>query len=77
MAATKLIVIPQPGVGRRGWIVDQPGSTAPIATLETQGEAITRAREELARLGGGEIEIHLRYGGIRQTGRPARKVNSG
>ena len=64
MAGTKVIVAPQAGAGR-GWVFDQAGRTPPIATLRTQREAIARARQEPARLGGGELEIRGRNGRIR------------
>lgn len=66
MAGIKVIVSPEPGAGK-GWIVDQAGPTPPVATLRTQREAIARARDELARLGGGELEIRGRNGRIREA----------
>jgi hypothetical protein len=65
-SAVKVMVAPEPGT-RRGWIVDQSGATPPIATLPTQREAIARARQELARLGGGELEIRRPNGRIREA----------
>ena len=66
MAGVKVLVSPESGDGR-GWTVAESGSTPPVATLRTQREAITRAREELARLGGGELEIRGRDGRIRES----------
>ena len=57
MPRTKVIVAPDNG---GGWIIDQLGPTPPIRTLGTQRDAIARAREELSRLGGGELEIRGR-----------------
>ena len=57
MAATKVIVAPDKD---GGWTVDQPDPTPRITALATQRDAMARAREELRRLGGGEIEIRAR-----------------
>ena len=53
MAGAKGTVTPGKGEGR-GWTVDQSGPTR-------------RASQELARLGGGELEIHGRNGRIREA----------
>ena len=52
---TKVIVSPEPGKAR-ACIVGQDGPTPLIATYKTQRDAIARARQELARLGGGELD---------------------
>jgi hypothetical protein len=48
-----------------GWNVKKPGATRASAHLDTQAEAVTRAREILQNDGGGELKIHNRQGVIR------------
>jgi hypothetical protein len=50
-----------------GWDVVAPGSERASAHLNTQAEAIDRAREIVGNAGGGEIVIHDRQGQIRDS----------
>lgn len=58
-----------------GWDVKKPGSTRVSAQAQTQGDAVTRAREIVRNGGGGEVRIHGRDGRIRaaDTVPPARE----
>jgi hypothetical protein len=74
VAVTKVLVLPEQGAGR-GWVVDVSGPTPPVATFKTQREAIARARQELANLGGGELEIRGRNVRIREARTLGAKEN--
>lgn len=74
MARTKIIVAPEPG-SKRSWTVGASGPSEPVATTRTQAEAIALAREELARLGGGELEIRGRDGRVREARTLGAKEN--
>lgn len=58
------IVQPDP---EGGWDVARRGGQRASAHLETQADAIARAKEIVANLGGGEVEIRGRDGRIRAT----------
>jgi hypothetical protein len=55
-------VVPSKG---GGWDVKAPGGTRSSAHVDTQAEAIDRAREIVHKSGGGEIVIHRLTGQIR------------
>jgi hypothetical protein len=48
-----------------GWDVTKPGATRPSAHLQTQAEAVDRARQILRNSGGGELRIRADDGGVR------------
>lgn len=48
-----------------GWDVKAPGASRASAHLDTQAQAIDRAREIIGNAGGGEMNIHGRDGAIR------------
>lgn len=50
-----------------GWDVKQPGASRASSHHQTQAAAETRAKEILARSGGGEAVIHNRAGQIRDS----------
>ena len=50
-----------------GWDVVRPGSDRASAHLETQSQAIDRAREIVRGSGGGEVVIHGQDGRIRDS----------
>jgi hypothetical protein len=58
------IVGPHPG---GGWQAKAPGARRASTVVRTQGEAIDRAREILANIGGGELTIQGRDGVIRDS----------
>lgn len=58
------IVQPSP---EGGWDVTKRGGQRASAHLDTQAEAIDRAREIVRNLGGGELEIRGRNGQIRDV----------
>jgi hypothetical protein len=49
------------------WKVQKPGADKASAILDTQAQAIDRARDILGNDGGGEIVIHGRDGKIRDS----------
>jgi hypothetical protein len=53
--------------GNGDWAVNRPGASRVSSVHPTQSEAIQRAREALARDGGGELTIHGRNGRIRDS----------
>lgn len=57
-------VVPNP---ESGWDVTAPGAERSSAHLDTQAEAIDRAREIVRNIGGGEVVIHDREGKIRDS----------
>lgn len=57
-------VVPVP---EDGWNVTKPGSDRASAHLDTQQEAIDRARTIVTNVGGGEVRIHGRNGQIRDS----------
>ena len=73
-APNTVIVAPRQD-GVTGWIVYTASGT--VALADKLSNAKVRARAELARLGGGDLEVHLRYGrtrrfrhvGVRAAGR--------
>lgn len=50
-----------------GWDVRAPNADRPSAHLDTQGDAIDRARQIVRNVGGGEVVIHDRQGRIRDS----------
>lgn len=50
-----------------GWTVVKPGASRSSAHLDTQAEAVDRAREIVHNSGGGEVVIHNRQGQIRDS----------
>jgi len=57
-------VVPNPD---GGWDVKAPGAQRSSAHVDTQGDAINRAREIVHNTGGGEIVIHRPDGSIRDS----------
>ena len=57
-------VVPNPD---GGWDVKAPGAHRASAHLRTQGEAEKRAKQIVARAGGGEVRIHRPNGQIRDS----------
>ncbi|MHA1740890.1 MAG: DUF2188 domain-containing protein [Candidatus Thorarchaeota archaeon] len=57
-------VVPNP---EGGWDVRKPSASRASSHHETQSEAEARAKEILARSGGGEVVIHDREGKIRDS----------
>lgn len=57
-------VVPDPD---GGWNVVKPRSDRASAHLDTQREAVDRARTIVTNLGGGEVRIHNRNGQIRDS----------
>lgn len=57
-------VVPDP---KGGWNVTKPGSDRASAHVDTQQEAIDRARTIVTNAGGGEVRIHGRDGQIRDS----------
>lgn len=57
-----------------GWAVKAPGAQRASHVESTQGAAVSRAKEIVGRLGGGEVRIHGRDGRVRDsdTVKPAR-----
>jgi|GraSoi013_1_20cm_3_1032427.scaffolds.fasta_scaffold108579_1 uncharacterized protein YdaT len=51
----------------KGWRVVKEGAQQASATTATQAEAIERAREIIAKDGGGELVIHAQDGTIRES----------
>lgn len=49
-----------------GWVVMKPGAARASARVESQGEAVARARRILSNSGGGELVIRDANGRIRQ-----------
>lgn len=62
-----------PVAGNGGWQVVNPGGRRPSAVAATKAEAVRRARELVAKAGGGEVVVHSRSGRVteRNTVRPA------
>jgi len=56
--------IVQPRSGGRGWEVLRPGSTFPGALADAEETALARAREILARAGGGRIVVKSATGSV-------------
>ncbi len=56
--------IVQPRSGGRGWEVLRPGSTFPGALADSEETAVVRAREILARAGGGRLVIKSATGKV-------------
>ncbi len=50
-----------------GWDVKKPGAQRPSSHHNTQGEAVSRAREIVNNAGGGEVITHGRDGRIRDS----------
>jgi hypothetical protein len=57
-------IVPNPD---GGWDVKAPGAQRSSAHVDTQGDAINRAREIVHNTGGGEIVIHRPDGSIRDS----------
>jgi hypothetical protein len=57
-------VVPTPD---GGWDVKKPGSGRASAHLETQAQAVDRARQILRNDGGDELRVHGRDGQIRNS----------
>lgn len=57
-------VVPNP---HGGWDVRKPGAARTTAHMETQAQAVDRARQILRNSGGGEVRIHGRDGAIRES----------
>ena len=57
-------VVPNPA---GGWDVRAPGAKRASSREETQADAISRAREIVQNVGGGEVVIHGRDGQIRDS----------
>lgn len=57
-------VVPSP---KGGWDVRKPSAAKASSHHETQAEAEARAKQILARRGGGEVVIHDREGKIRDS----------
>lgn len=57
-------VVPDP---EGGWNVTKPGADRASAHLDTQQQAIDRARTIVTNAGGGEVRIHGRDGRIRDS----------
>ncbi|MBI4295355.1 MAG: DUF2188 domain-containing protein [Chloroflexi bacterium] len=57
-------VVPNP---KGGWNVENPEGSRSSSHHDTQAEAEARAKEILARNGGGEVVIHDREGKIRDS----------
>jgi hypothetical protein len=57
-------IVPSP---RGGWDIKAPGAQRSSAHLDTQGDAINRAREIVHNSGGGEVVIHRPTGVIRDS----------
>jgi hypothetical protein len=53
--------------GDGNWKVEKPGADRASAIVDTQAQAIDRARDILSNDGGGEIVIHGRDGKIRDS----------
>lgn len=53
--------------GEKGWRVVKEGAQQASATAATQAEAVERAREIIAKDGGGELVIHGQDGTIRES----------
>ena len=62
---------------RGGWDVKKPGSARASGHAATQSEAITAARAQVRKAGGGEVRIHGKDGRIRDsdTVAPGRDPN--
>ena len=50
-----------------GWDVQKPGASRASSHHSTQAEAEARAKQIVARAGGGEVRIHDRKGRIRDS----------
>ncbi|SDO16094.1 DUF2188 domain-containing protein [Geodermatophilus sp. DSM 45219] len=57
-------VVPSP---KGGWDVKKPGSTRAAGHEATQSAAISKARAQVHKAGGGEVRIHGRDGRIRDS----------
>lgn len=57
-------VVPNPD---GGWDVKKPGAERASSHVDTQADAIDRAREIVHNAGGGEVVIHGRDGQIRDS----------
>lgn len=57
-------VVPNP---RGGWDIKAPRAQRSSAHLDTQGDAISRARKIVHNTGGGEVVIHRPTGEIRDS----------
>lgn len=63
-------VVPRPGVG---WAVVRERHKRASAVTRTQQEAIVRAKEITANLGGGEVRVQNRQGEFREGERAKRR----
>lgn len=64
MSSNNRHVVPNPD---GGWDVRAPGAQRSSGHLDTQADAISRAREIVHNAGGGEVVIHRRDGQIRDS----------
>lgn len=48
-----------------GWAIEKPDAKRPSVILDTQQQAIARAREIVEKAGGGAVVIHKRDGSVR------------
>lgn len=48
-----------------GWAIEKPDAKRPSVILDTQQQAITRAREIVEKAGGGAVVIHKKDGTVR------------
>lgn len=50
-----------------GWDIKRPGSTRASGHADTQAAAVTAAKQQVHKAGGGEVRIHGRDGRIRNS----------